>query len=129
MLVKTLDGIQSKWKMSTAAATKKSGPHLKVSEFLKGLFPTVKILEEVQIEVKKNKELYLDFYIPIYSIAVEIDGAQHREYVPFLSGTREGFVNQMSNDSLKTRWCELNQITFIRLQDNEDEEKWKEKFI
>lgn len=129
MLVETLDGIQSKWKMSCAAATKKSGPHLKVLEMLKELYPTVQILEEVQIQVKKNKDLYLDFYLPLYNIAIEIDGAQHREYSSFMSGNREGFVRQQSNDVLKEKWCELNQVSFIRLRDDEDIESWKKKFV
>lgn len=128
MLVQSLDGIESKWQMKCAAATKRSGPHLKVLEMLKELFPTIQILEEVQIQVKKNKDLYLDFYLPLYDIAIEIDGAQHREYNSFMSGSREGFVKQQSNDILKERWCELNQISFIRLRDDEDVKEWKAKF-
>lgn len=128
MLVKTLDGHESKWLLTTAAQTKKSGPHLQVREFLHKIFPVTKILEEVQIEVKRNKHLYLDFYLPLYNIAIEIDGAQHREFTPFFSKTQINFANQQTNDKLKEQWCELNQITFIRLRDDENEEQWKKLF-
>lgn len=124
VLVKSLDGRESKWKLSCAAATQKSGPHLKVLEFLKELYPTTQILEEVQIQVKKNKDLYLDFYLPLYKIAIEIDGEHHRKLVPFFNKNQVGFVKQQSNDILKEKWCELNQITFIRLRDDEDEKEW-----
>ena len=83
MLIKTLDGHEKKWKLDSAAAGKKSGPHLQVQELLKELYPTFLILEEIQIEVKNNKYLYLDFYLPLLKLAVEIDGNQHKEYTPF----------------------------------------------
>ena len=127
MLVKTLDGFESKWMLDKAAATKRSGPHLKVRQFLKGLYPTVQILEEVQIQVKRNKDLYLDFYIPLYNIAIEIDGRQHREFTPFFSKNEINFASQRMNDKFKSDWCELNNISFIRLRDDEDEEEWKNK--
>lgn len=128
MLVSTLDNIESKWLLNTAAQTKKSGPHLLVHNMLKKLYPTLQILEEVEIEVKKNKSLYLDFYIPLYNIAIEIDGAHHREFVPFFSKNQAGFVRQQSNDALKEAWCELNNISFIRLRDDEKEEDWQKQF-
>lgn len=128
MLVKTLDNIESKWLLKTAAQTKKSGPHLQVREMLNELYPTLRILEEVEIEVKRAKTLYLDFYIPTYNIAIEIDGAHHRELVPFFSKNQVGFVGQQTNDSLKQKWCEFNNISFIRLQDNETKEDWLKNF-
>lgn len=129
MLVKTLDGIESKWQMASAAATKKSGPHLAVREFLHEQFKATQILEEVQIEVKRNKYLYLDFYIPLYNIAVEIDGAQHREFNPFFGKNPAQFGKQKINDVLKSQWCEFNNITFIRLRDDEEENEWREKLM
>jgi hypothetical protein len=129
MLVKSLDGYESKWMLNTSAQTKKSGPHLAVLDFLKKTYPTVQILEEVQIKVKKNKELYLDFYIPLYNIAIEIDGQHHRTFVPFFSKNKRGFIKQQTNDKLKESWCELNNISFVRLDDNEKEEEWQQKLI
>jgi len=122
MLVKTLDNYEYKWQLKSAAATKKSGPHLKVRELLHQLYPTAQILEEVQIQVKKNQQLYLDFYLPLYNIAIEIDGAQHREYSGHFHKNKHGFMQSQINDNLKERFCELNDITFIRLRDDKEEE-------
>jgi hypothetical protein len=129
MLVKTLDGMEYKWKMKSAADTKKSGPHLKVRELLHELYPTLQVLEEVQILVKKNKDLYLDFYIPLYKLAVEIDGQQHRSYNTFYHRSQSDFVKQKVNDNFKSQWCDLNQIRFIRLRDDEEREVWQMKMI
>lgn len=128
MLVRTLDNHEYKWQMKVAAATIRSGPHQKVKELLQKQYPTAQILEEVQIQVKKNKDLYLDFYLPLYNIAIEINGEQHRKLVSHFTKTQSQFVNLQTNDKLKQRWCELNQITFISLDDNEKEEDWLNKF-
>ena len=127
MLIQTLDGHQVKWRLETASTSRKSTPHKKVLKLLKEVYPTTHLLEEVQIEVKKHKYLYPDFYIPLYKIAIEIDGSQHKEYNQFFHKNQYKFVQSQINDSLKQMWCDLNNITLIRLTDDEKEEEWKNK--
>lgn len=128
MKVYTLDGEVVKWSLNGYAIGYLpdqlcSGPHLKVRELLVQLFPTQLILEEVPIP---KTSLKLDFFIPLRKIAVEIDGKQHLEHVPFFHKTKKDFHHAQSNDKNKESWCELNKIKMVRLRWDE-EDKWKEQ--
>lgn len=67
--------------------------------------------------------LYLDFFIPSLHIAIECDGRQHSEYVPFFHRNRSGFVKSKKNDDAKEEWCEINHITLYRVTSIEDLER------
>lgn len=127
MNIKTLDGFTKKWNLNSIESENKSGLHTQAASLLKETFPTIHFLEEVQIEVKSNKHLYLDFYIPLFKVAIETDGQQHSKYSNFLSKNPLNFIKQKINDRLKEEWCKLNNIQLIRLDYSEDMDEWKNK--
>lgn len=110
MIFKTLDGHEYKCKFNTAKKSIESNPHKNAREFLQKKYPTVLILEEFQIQVKKNKYLYFDFYIPIYKIAIEVQGEQHEKYNNFFYKNKYAFIQANINDNLKKEWSKLNSV-------------------
>ena len=129
MIIKTLDGYEKKWNFNKSRdSLERSNLHLEVRGFLKSEFPTVYFLEEIQIPVKKNKYLYLDFYLPIYNIAIESDGEQHEKKSSYFHKNPFDFIKQKINDRAKNSWCELNNIRLIRLKYDESYEQWMNKF-
>ncbi len=126
MKIYNLDGSTGKWKLQgyrlgTKPTKLCSEGHLLARELLTKLFPTDIILEEIPIP---ELGLRLDFFIPTRKLAIEIDGQQHAHYTPFFHQTKQKFYHAQANDRRKTDWCELNDITLLRLNDNE-KDKWE----
>jgi hypothetical protein len=86
----------------------------KVLALLKEVFPFVRIDEEVSIKYK-NQQLYVDFYIPIYSIAIEVNGGQHYKFVKFYHQDADGYKNQVKRDKLKAEWADINSINLVSI--------------
>lgn len=63
----------------------------------------------------KNKLLF-DFYLEDYNICIEFDGIQHSNPVDFFGGY-DSFRKLKNNDSIKTKFCQNNNIELIRLTD------------
>lgn len=57
----------------------------------------------------------LDFLNITKRIAVEVQGRQHSQYVPFMAGSRMGYADQLKRDLDKARWCEINNITLVEV--------------
>lgn len=98
----------------------------KVKEVLRKKYPTVSILEEVPIKIQigggsKTSTLYLDIYIPMLDLAVEINGEQHYRFIPHFHGSIDKFMRQCDNDKKKKKWCELNGISLISIMDKDPE--------
>ena len=77
--------------------------------------------------------LKIDLYNASYKIAVEIDGTGvHNEFNKFFHKDRIGYFNSITRDFKKEQFCEINNITLIRIYDTEIEklsvEFIKEKF-
>ena len=106
----------------------RSSHHLRTRELLHELYPTIQIFEEVPIQVYKRTQLYLDFFIPLLKIAVEVHGEQHYEFVPFYHQNHMGFIAQKINDLNKKTWCTKNGFRLIELPYNEDNDVWRNKF-
>lgn len=119
MIFKTLDGYEYKCKFHTVDKSIESRPHQNARKLLQEKYPTVLILEEFQIQVKKNKYLYLDFFIPIYKIAIEVQGQQHEKYTPFFHNNQYNYIQYKINDKLKKDWAELNNIELQYLSEKE----------
>lgn len=117
MICQTLDNFEYKWKLDTIKKDEEnvSGPHKKARELLKNKYPTLLILEEVQIQVKRNKYLYLDFFLPLIKLAVEIQGTQHSCYIPFFHKNVNKYIQGNINDNLKKSWADLNNIEILYL--------------
>jgi hypothetical protein len=129
MIVNTLDGRSVKWLIKGGQRANASQHHLNVKEFLSEVYPTLIILEEVSIPASNTSTLYLDFYLPLFKIAVEADGNQHQEYNQFFYSNKLNFNKAQANDRNKENWCELNNIKIVRLLPNESRDDWYNKFL
>jgi len=66
--------------------------------------------------LKYQLNLYLDFFLPEYNIAIECDGDQH--YSSKKRGGLEEFKNTIKRDKTKFELCRDNGIEIIRLPSN-----------
>lgn len=57
--------------------------------------------------------LELDFYIHSKRLAIEVQGNQHFEFVPFFHGDESGFERQQERDAKKASLCRENNIKLI----------------
>lgn len=131
MLVKDLDGNSVNWhltgNMSKGKVDNRSSLHLLARQLITSNFPTLQILEEVPVPLRRNETLYLDFYLPLKKICFEVHGEQHFKFVPFYHTNILNFKKSQRRDREKQEWCELNNIQYIVLSYSEDSETWGER--
>jgi hypothetical protein len=131
--VKDLDGILQSWSLSGTMANakllNKSDLHLTARQLLRECFPTIQILEEVPIPLRRSETLYLDFYLPLIRKCIEVHGSQHYTFTPFYHVNRMGFAKHKKRDQDKKEWCETNGITYIELPFNEKIDQWKARLL
>lgn len=65
-----------------------------------------------------GQNLELDIYNDELKIAVEYNGRQHYEYIPYFHRTRESFNNQKQRDFIKRLLCEKHGIFLIEVPYN-----------
>lgn len=104
-----------------------SSLHKKAFNLLKDIYPTIQILQEVSIPVRKHETLYLDFYIPLLRKAIEVHGEQHYKFVAHYHTNTLGFMKHKKRDSDKEAWCLTNNIEYVELPFNESIEEWKQR--
>lgn len=131
MLVKDLDGHITNWHLVGHIAKgrniNKSDLHLKARSLLIELFPTLQLLEEVPINTRKSETLYMDFYLPLKKMSIEVHGEQHYKYIGFYHQNVLGFIRSQKRDREKTEWCNINNIEQIILPFNENIDQWKQR--
>lgn len=131
MQVKDLNGNVHSWhltgNMAKGKIVNKSSFHLKARHIIASLFPTLQILEEVPIPLRKGETLYLDFYMPLKKMCVEVHGEQHYKFVPFYHHNVLSFLKSQKRDKDKIEWCDINNIKQIILPYDENEDQWKER--
>jgi hypothetical protein len=124
-VVRDLDGVLHKWQLSgnisKGTITNKSSLHLEARKLIHETYPTLQILEEVSIPIRRSESLYLDFYLPLIKKCIEVHGEQHYKFVKFYHQTILGFAKSKKRDAEKQEWCEKNNITYIELPYNEIE--------
>jgi hypothetical protein len=133
MQIKTLDGYVQNWQLtghcSHAKIENKSSLHLNAREILKEKFPTIQILEEIPIPVRRSESYFLDFYIPMLKLAIEVHGEQHYQFNSFYHNSKLDFIRSQKRDREKKEWCLANNISFIELPYNENKEQWKQRIL
>jgi hypothetical protein len=70
---------------------------------------------DVVCEEFRIGRMSIDFLNITKRIAVEIQGRQHSMYVPFMAGSRMGYLNQLKRDESKRKWCSINQISLYEI--------------
>ena len=100
-------------------------------DLLSEMFLGYSIYEEVKLpgSVKPSKKsvLYLDFYIPNATMAVEVHGEQHFKYVPYFHKSKAGFAMAKKRDLDKKEWCRVNHIELVELRWDDSIEYWRDK--
>jgi hypothetical protein len=131
MLIKDLDGNNHNWlltgNMAKGKVNHRSSYHLTARGLITLAYPTLQILEEVPIQLRKSETLYLDFYLPLKKACFEIHGEQHYKFIAFYHSNMLNFLKAQKRDKEKQEWCELNDIKYVVLSYNESEEAWSEK--
>lgn len=131
MQVKDLDGNTHNWHLTGHIAngtlSNKSSFHKQAKRILVDLFPTLQILEEVPITLRKSETLYLDFYLPLKKLCLEVHGEQHYKFVAFYHNNMLSYLKSQKRDREKIEWCELNNIRYIELPHYENETQWIER--
>ena len=129
MNIVDLDGIEMCWKPRGRSdlfeGRNKSSLHLKARSLLRTKYPTVRILEEVSIPIRKRKVQYFDFYLPLKNLAIEVHGEQHFMMSSMFHKTKADFIKQKRNDREKAEWCDLNAIDLIVLR-YDQQDRWEE---
>ena len=88
-----------------------------VKQFLKKHWANHVIFEEFPVA---GTRLTLDFYNASKKIAVEVQGPQHRKYIPFFhAGYRNNYINQLRRDKQKLDFCEINNIKLIEIYESD----------
>lgn len=130
MNVVDLDGNRISWNLtghiSKGRVQEKSSYHLAARKLLIETYPTLHILEEVSIPLRKSEVLYLDFFMPLTKTVVEVHGQQHYEFIPFYHASKMAFLKAQAKDKQKEEWCLINGLKFIVFPYNNTTEEWKE---
>lgn len=132
MIVKDLDGHDHNWSLLGKMKNLRSNIsnlHKSVLSLLLEIYPTIPILQEISIPLRRNETLYLDFYIPLLKKAIEAHGEQHYKFVAHYHSNAMGFIKHKKRDAEKQEWCDLNSIEYIELPFNESKDEWKQRII
>jgi hypothetical protein len=124
MRVKGLDGKSHSWNLGDYVGKihqNASSLHKRVRIFFKERYPAAQILEEVYLP---GENLYLDFYLPVFKLACECQGAQHDKYTAFFHTNKMGFIKAQSRDRRKADWCRLNEIWLVYFLPTEKSTDW-----
>ena len=133
MIIQGLDGKEYSWNPSASQANspKLSSLHIKAKILLDKLFPYDRILEEVSLVGSKTERrkstLRADLFIPNRNLLIEVHGEQHYKFNKFFYKDKLSFYRAKARDSEKKEWCNLNDITLIEFNYNEDVDDWRRK--
>lgn len=131
MTIKDLDNNIVNWHLtgyiSKGRLQNKSSLHLVARQILVKKFPTLQILEEVPIPLRRSETLYMDFYLPLIKTCIEVHGEQHFKFVPFYHGNVMSFLKAKKRDEEKKEWCLKNNISYIVFPYNQTSDEWSEK--
>lgn len=88
-----------------------------VKQFLRSYWYNHVLYEEFPVVGTRMK---LDIYNATRRIAIECDGGQHYKFNPhFHRNNRNVYLRQIMRDEGKESWCELNNITLIRIYESD----------
>ncbi len=132
------DGRERPWKLSKCIVSgdqkrPRSKLHILARKLLREQFLYDTILEEVPLpgshKPSRKSTLYVDFLIPSHSLAVEVHGRQHFEFVVHFHGNRQGFQKSKARDRDKANWFINNNIELIILSYSGTEDEWRQSII
>jgi len=87
-------------------------------QFFKDYWKNHVVFEEFPVAGTK---LSLDFYNATKKIAIEVQGAQHRKYVPHFHGkNKANYLDQVRRDHQKANFCKINDINLIEIYEESE---------
>ena len=101
-----------KWNGKSRSKFQKS-----VKTFLKPYWKGHVVFEEFPIA---GTRMTFDFYNANKKIAIEMQGRQHTQYVPFFHGNKMNYLSQLRRDHDKMDFCKLNKIKLIEVYDDDE---------
>lgn len=90
---------------------RRSKRHASIYDAIKAVSSSIKIVEEYSIDGK----LFIDMYLPDFSLAIEIDGVQHEQENAFFHRTETAFGEQQVRDLRKEIRCKEKGIFLYRV--------------
>jgi hypothetical protein len=133
MNIKGLDGKEYVWNPTNcqAKASSRSALHKKAKALLDEVFTHDRVLQEVSLPGTKDQyrksTLRGDLFIPNRKILVEVHGEQHYKFNKFFYKSKLDFYRAKARDNDKRNWCEINDITLIVFNYDEDIDEWRRK--
>ena len=92
-----------------------------IKQFLEPFWYRHVVFEEFPIPGSK---LSLDFFNANMKIAIEVQGAQHTNYVPYFHGNNKiNYLNQLDRDVKKKSFCDMNDIHLVEVFSNDRVDK------
>ena len=129
MTVTGLDGRDYKLTLRVADPDRQvSSGHERARALLSSLWPFDVVYEETFVPGCFTP-LYLDFFLPRARLAVEVQGEQHRNFVPFFHAGRLAYLGQRRRDGRKREWAALNRVRLVELDDDADDGVWRAELL
>jgi len=101
-----------KWKGKSRSKRQRS-----VKLFLRPFWEDHIVFEEFPLV---GSRMSFDFYNASKKIAIEVQGRQHTQYVPFFHGTKMNYLSQLKRDQEKAQYCTLNGIKLVEVYDDDE---------
>ena len=129
MRIRDLDGNVGRWKAENTLTRAGQGRprsklHLSARTLLREIYPTLQICEEVPVALRRHKKIFIDFYINTIKTVIEVHGAQHYTFNSLYHTCAQDFLNQKQRDNDLRDWCALNNLNYVELPYNENQEQW-----
>jgi hypothetical protein len=105
----------------------RSGPHLRMRQLLRRVYPLSPVIEEVTLPGTGG--LRADFFLPHQRAVVEVHGVQHTRFVAHFHRTRSVFLRSVWNDRRKVEWCNLNGLRMVVVFDGETADEWYRRVV
>lgn len=126
MKFNTVDEKEVEFALGKTKRAKFSKLESKAAKILKSLYGDL-FVAQVCLPVYEKKTLPFDFYAASLGVAVEVQGRQHANFIPYFHSSMRDFHLQRKRDADKEYFCELNDLILIHLYWNESEDVWENK--